>query len=103
MQAVIIAAGESSRFWPLSNGRHKCQIKVCGRSLIYWTIKSIVDQGIRDIVIVTRPDAVLREELSPAAAELGVKLSFVSQEKPLGTGQAVSLAEKYIKEPFFVF
>jgi len=103
MQAVIIAAGESSRFWPLSNGRHKCQIKICGRSLIYWTIKSIVDQGIRDIVIVTRPDAVLREELSPAAAELGVKLSFVSQEKPLGTGQAVSLAEKYIKEPFFVF
>jgi len=102
MQAVIIAAGESSRFWPLNN-KHKSQIKISGKPLVYWTLKSIAEKGIKDIVLVIGPKSLLKEDLSPLAHDLGVNLSFATQEKPLGTGNAVSLAEDYIKEPFFVF
>ncbi len=102
MQAVIIAAGESSRFWPLNN-KHKSQIKLCGKSLVYWTIRGIAEQGIKDIVLVIRPNSLLKDELTSIVEDLGVKLSFAIQEKPMGTGNAVSLAEEYITEPFFVF
>ena len=102
MQAVLIAAGESSRFWPLNN-QHKSQIKIFGKPLLYWTIKSIAKIGIKDIVLVISPNSLPKEELLAAVQDLGVKLSFAIQEKPLGTGNAVFLAKEYIKEPFFVF
>jgi len=103
MQAVIIAAGESSRFWPLNNKQHKSQIKIFGKSLIYWTIKSIADKGIKDVVLVISPNSLLKDELFSASGDLGVKLSFALQESPQGTGNAVFQAKQYIKEPFFVF
>lgn len=102
MQAVLIAAGESSRFWPLNN-KHKSQIKIFGKPLIYWTIKSITQIGIKDIVLVISPNSLLKEELLPMVQDLGVKLSFAIQKKPLGTGNAVFLAKEYIKSSFFVF
>lgn len=104
MQAVILAAGESSRFWPL-NQQHKSQIKILGRSLVFWTIKSIAEKGIKDIVLVTGPNNLtsLKEELTPLMQDLGVKLSFAVQEKPLGTGNAIFQAKDLIKGSFFVF
>ncbi len=100
MQAIILAAGESSRFWPL-NSKHKSQIKLLGRSLVYWTVKSLIECGIKNIVIVQNPSSPLNNELGDGK-EMGCKIFYVVQEKPLGTGNAVFLAKDFIKEPFFV-
>jgi bifunctional UDP-N-acetylglucosamine pyrophosphorylase/glucosamine-1-phosphate N-acetyltransferase len=100
MQAIILAAGESSRFWPL-NKSHKSQIKVLGKSLIYWTIKGLSESGIKDIVVVSKPNSSLEKEL--AGEKFDAKISYVIQEKPLGTGNAVFQAKDFIKEPFFIF
>jgi len=99
MQAIILAAGESSRFWPL-NRQHKSQIKILGRPLIYWTIKGLEEKGIKDIVIVISPSSFLKEEL--AGSDLTSNISYTIQEKPLGTGNAVFQAKDLIKEPFFI-
>ena len=48
-QAVILAAGESSRFWPL-NQRHKSLIKIMGRPLIWYTIEGLKKAGIKEIL-----------------------------------------------------
>lgn len=101
MQAIILAAGESSRLWPLNQG-HKSQIKIFGKSLIYWTIKGIAESGIKDIIIVCGPDSSLEKELSKEE-KLDVKINYVIQEKPLGTGDAIFRAKDLIKEPFFIF
>lgn len=101
MQAVILAAGESSRFWPL-NKEHKSQISFLGKPLIYWTIKSISDKGIKDIIVVVGPKSSLSKDLSFISQEFGIKLSFVVQEKPLGTGDALLRAKEMITGPFFV-
>ncbi len=101
-QAVILAAGESSRCWPLNKG-HKSQIKILGKPLIYWTIKGISKRGIKDIILIIGPNSSLKEELTSISKELDVILSYVVQEKPLGTGDAIFRAKDLIKEPFFVF
>lgn len=102
-QAVILAAGESSRFWPFNNRAHKCEMKILGRPLIYWTIASLAEKKINHIVVIVRPDCSFQPDLLYLAEKLKIKISFVRQEKPLGTGRALALAEKYIKHPFFVF
>ncbi len=101
-QAIILAAGESSRCWPL-NQEHKSQMKILGKPLIYWTIKGISRKGIKDIVVVIRPNSSLKEDLALACQELDINLSYVVQEKPLGTGDAIFRAKETIKAPFFIF
>lgn len=51
--AIIMAAGTSSRFAPLSYEKHKAMTVVKGEVLIERQIKQLKDAGIPDIVIVT--------------------------------------------------
>lgn len=100
MQAVIIAAGESSRFWPL-NKSHKSQIYLLGKPLIYWMIKGLSENGIKDVIVVCRPNSSMQEMLDKEN-DLGIKISYVVQKKPLGTGNALWQARDLIRESFFV-
>lgn len=102
MQAIILAAGESSRFWPLSEGKHKSLTKIMGKFLIEWTIEAIKRAGIENIIIVQSPDSNLEKYLGDGSL-FGVKLSYVIQEEAKGMGDAVMQAESLIEEDnFFV-
>lgn len=101
MQAVIIAAGESSRFWPLNDNRHKSQTRLMGRSLLYWTIKGLREHGIKDVALVHRPDstipAMMKEE-----NDTDVSITYFLQEEPLGSGNALEKARDHIKGDFLL-
>lgn len=101
MQAVLIAAGRSSRFWPLANEIHKSQLFLLGKPLIYWTLKGLADQGIKEVVVVHGKDSPLPSMLDKEN-DLGLKLSYVLQKESQGTGNALWQAKDFIKEPFFV-
>lgn len=102
MQAVIVAAGESKRFWPLSTKqKNKSQVFLFGKPLIYWTIKGLAENGVKDIIVVRNPHSSLQETLD-RENDLNVHISYVVQEKQLGTGNALWQAKDLIKEPFFV-
>lgn len=103
MQAVVIAAGESKRFWPLSNGIHKSQFKLLGKPLIYWTLKGLAENNIKDVVVVVAKDSSIQEMLEQENVRQladGLNVSYVVQEEPLGTGNALRQAKDFIKEPF---
>ncbi|PJB15629.1 hypothetical protein CO116_03445 [Candidatus Falkowbacteria bacterium CG_4_9_14_3_um_filter_38_19] len=99
MQAVILAAGESSRFWPL-NQRHKSLLKIMGKPLIWYTIESLKRVGIKDIIIVQGPKRDVEEELKNY--QLGIEIKYVIQPEPKGMGDAVLCAQSLISGPFFV-
>lgn len=101
MQVVILAAGESSRFWPLNKEQHKSLMKLRGKPLIYWTVKNLADCGIKDIIIISDPRLLIKNELGNGQ-DLGCRISYAVQKKPLGTGNALFQAKDLIKEPFIV-
>jgi UDP-N-acetylglucosamine diphosphorylase / glucose-1-phosphate thymidylyltransferase / UDP-N-acetylgalactosamine diphosphorylase / glucosamine-1-phosphate N-acetyltransferase / galactosamine-1-phosphate N-acetyltransferase len=101
MQAVLIAGGESSRFWPLANRIHKCQVKLLGKSLLYWTLQGLAENGIKEVVIVHGRDSSIRE-MFEQENNLGLQLHFALQKEPLGTGNALWQAKQYITQPFFL-
>ncbi|TET84456.1 MAG: hypothetical protein E3J36_01190, partial [Candidatus Nealsonbacteria bacterium] len=98
MQAVILAAGESSRFWPLDQ-RHKSLLKIMGRPLIFYTIESLKKAGIKDIIIVQGPEKDIEQDLKKS--DLGVDIKYVIQEEPKGMGNAVMKTQELISDPFF--
>ena len=98
MQAVILAAGESSRFWPL-NQRHKSLLKIMGRPLIFYTIESLKKAGIKDIIIVQGPKKDIEQDLKNY--DLGIDIKYVIQSEAKGMGNAVMQTQELISGPFF--
>ena len=98
-QAVILAAGESSRFWPL-NQRNKSLIKIMGRPLIWYTVESLKRAGLNDIVIVQGVKKDIEEELSKY--NLGIHIHYFIQETPKGMGDAVLKVKDFLRDQFFV-
>ncbi|MFC1629603.1 sugar phosphate nucleotidyltransferase [Patescibacteria group bacterium] len=97
MQAVILAAGQSSRFWPL-NQQHKSLIKIMGRPLIWYTIEGLKKAGIEDIIIVQNSKKDIEEELR----KYNLKVKYIVQKKPKGMGDAILCTEELIKGYFLV-
>lgn len=101
MQAILLAAGGSSRFWPLSEKRHKSLIKIMGKSLIEWTVEAVARAGIKDIIIAHSPNSQIEKYLGDGAL-FGVKLTYLVQKEAKGMGDAVMQAESLVKNSFFV-
>lgn len=99
MQAVILAAGTSHRFWPL-NKRHKSLIKIMGKPLIFYTLEDLRKAGIKKIIIVQGPNKDIEKELKNY--RLGVNIKYTIQKEPKGMGNAVWRTKDLIKERFFV-
>ncbi|HUW71688.1 MAG TPA: sugar phosphate nucleotidyltransferase [Candidatus Humimicrobiaceae bacterium] len=100
MQAVILAAGESSRFWPL-NQRHKSLIKIMGRPLVWYTIESLIKTKIiKEIIIVQDSKKNIEGELKKY--DFGIDIKYVVQAKSRGMGDAVLCTKDLIKDYFLV-
>ncbi len=95
-QAVILAAGESSRFWPLSENGHKSLNRILGKPVIGHTIESLKSMGIGDIIVVQGPG----REIEKIIEDKQVK--FAVQKEPKGMGNALSQARPFLRDRFFV-
>jgi len=111
-QAIILAAGESSRFWPL-NQKHKSLLRIMGKPLIWYTIESLKKAGIKEVIVVQGPKKDAEEELTPhhpakaggtgqENCNLGINIKYVIQSEPKGMGNAAMCAQNLISDPFFV-
>ncbi|HPM08757.1 MAG TPA: NDP-sugar synthase [Candidatus Pacearchaeota archaeon] len=100
MQAIILAAGQSSRFWPL-NRKHKSLLKIMGKPLIVHLLDSLKLGGIKDIIIVQGPSQDISEELK-SYKNPGLKIRYVIQQEALGMGDALFKTKDLIKGRFIV-
>src|SRR3989344_3780965 len=101
MQAVLLAAGKSSRFYPYNYFSHKSLIKILGKPIIVHTIESIKKSGIKDIILIISKDSEIKKILG-SGKNLGVNIQYVVQKEPTGGGNGLLLAEKSIGGDFFL-
>ena len=100
MQAVILAAGESSRFYPF-NDLHKSMVKIMGKTILEHTLMSVKNSGIKNVIIIVTSDRKIKD-LFGNGKKLGLDIQYVVQAKATGMGDALLLAQKYIKSDFFL-
>ena len=100
MQAVVLAAGAASRFWPLGEDRHKSCFELMGRPLVAWTLESLQRAGIGEAIVVQRPGRDVEASLQGHALDLDVRT--VVQAEPRGMGDALLAARERLHEPFLL-
>ncbi|MDD4858725.1 MAG: sugar phosphate nucleotidyltransferase [Dehalococcoidales bacterium] len=101
-QAVILAAGEGQRLRPFTVNRPKSMLYIAAKPMLQYVIESLAQNGIRDIVLVVgyRKEQVF--DYFGSGEKLGVDITYVTQEKQLGTAHALLQAKEATGEEFLV-
>lgn len=73
MKAVILAAGRSTRLYPLTLDRPKCLLEVAGKTLLEHQMDALAKCGIDELVIVT---GYLREQIEEKIDEVKARYPF---------------------------
>jgi mannose-1-phosphate guanylyltransferase len=102
LQALILAGGEGTRLRPLTATVPKTVVPLAGQPFIGYMLQWLCRHGVDDVLLACgfMADGV-REVLADGAA-YGVRLRYVEEPEPLGTGGALKYAGELLDERFFM-
>ena len=101
-QAVILAAGEGQRLRPFTLTKPKAMLPIAGKPMLQYVIEALAQIGIRNIVVVVgyRKEQVF--DYIGSGEQFGVSITYIPQERQLGTAHALSQAKAETENEFLV-
>lgn len=100
IQAVIMAAGKSTRTWPLTLAKPKPLLRVMNKEIIKHNLDALQGLVSEVIIIAGFKKEMIIEEIGHKYGKL--KIRYAEQKRQLGTGHALKYVEKLIKGKFIV-
>ncbi len=102
MKAVVLAAGFGIRMRPLTFTKPKFLLPVAGRPALDHTFMLLKNAGIDEVAVVVGYGKRQIIDRYGDGSRLGLKLEYLHQKEPLGTANAVSMAEDFVGGEHFL-
>ena len=102
MVALIQAGGAGTRLKDITGDLPKPMVPIAGKPILQWQIESLVRSGVYQVWIVCPKVSTAIQDYFGDGSKFGVKLHYLVEEKPLGTGGALFYAAQTIKEDFLL-
>lgn len=97
MKGILLSGGTGSRLGPLTARINKHLLPVHGRPMIFYPLSTLMSAGIRDILVVTRPeDRATFRSLLGDGCQWGLDISYAAQPRPEGLAQAFLIGHDFI-------
>src|SRR3989338_10926549 len=101
-KAVLLVGGRGTRLKPLTDKTPKALLKVHEKTIVEHLFDLLKKYGIRDVVLCT---GYLRDKIREHFADgsrIGMNITYVEEDEPLGTAGPLKIAKKYIRDSFIV-
>ncbi|WP_217586173.1 nucleotidyltransferase family protein [Lentibacillus saliphilus] len=99
---VIMAGGLGTRLQPLTNNTPKPMLKIGDKPILETIISSFKSYGFTNFVLTVNYKKEQIKDYFQDGRFLGVNITYIDEEKRLGTAGALSLLESRPSQPFFV-
>ncbi len=96
-KGILMAGGRGTRLLPLTTSCNKHLLPVRGREMIFWPLQTLLNAGIRDIVLISNPgDIPDFKSLLGDGSAFGISLTYLPQSCPAGVAEGLLLAASFL-------
>lgn len=102
MQALILAGGEGTRLRPLTSTIPKPVVPLVARPFVSYMIEWLRGHGVDEVILACGFMAADVRAVIGDGSALGVRVDYVEEPEPLGTGGALKYAEDLLRDRFLM-
>src|SRR5205085_12250704 len=88
VNGVVLAGGLGTRLYPMTKVVNKHLLDVFDEPMVYYPLRSLVEAGVNDIVVVTGREVDQFEKLLGEGEEFGARIRYAVQEGESGIADA---------------
>ncbi len=102
MKALVLSGGAGTRLRPITHTSAKQLVPVANKPILFYGLEAIRDAGVTDVGIIVGDTAAEIEAAVGDGSELGIKVTYIKQEAPLGLAHCVLIARDFLGDDDFV-
>ena len=102
MKALVLSGGAGTRLRPITHTSAKQLVPVANKPVLFYGLEAIRDAGVTDVGIIVGDTAAEIEAAVGDGSELGIRVTYIRQDAPLGLAHCVLIAHEYLGDDDFV-
>ncbi|GHF10173.1 glucose-1-phosphate thymidylyltransferase [Streptomyces griseoluteus] len=102
MKALVLSGGSGTRLRPFSHSMPKQLIPIANKPVLEHVLRNVRDLGVTEIGVIVGDRAEQIQAVIGDGSALGVEITYIPQEAPLGLAHCVELARPFLGDDDFV-